>query len=290
MDKKQIVVVTGMSGAGKTTVLKFLEDIGFYCADNLPPALIPRFAEVCFDPGLEYDRLALGIDIRGGKLFDDLLPAINAIDAREVRPIIIYLDSDDETLHRRYKESRRDHPLAKSGRLIDGITQERGLTKSVRERADYTIDTSNMLTRELKELINDIFLTGQGFSGIIVNIISFGFKYGLPRDADMVFDVRFLPNPFYVKELRELTGNDPPVSGYVMGFEAATGFLEKAEEMLALLMPSYISEGKTRLVLCIGCTGGRHRSVTLANRIYDYLRGLGYSAYVTHRDIREARG
>lgn len=290
MDKKQIVVVTGMSGAGKTTVLKFLEDIGFYCADNLPPALIPRFAEVCFAEGLEYDRLALGIDIRGGKLFEDLLPAIDETLISGVRPVILYLDSDDETLHRRYKESRRDHPLAKSGRLIDGILKERELTGSVRQKAAHRIDTSGMLTRELKTLINDIFLTGLGFSGIIINILSFGFKYGLPRDADMVFDVRFLPNPFYLPELRGLSGNDGPVRDYVMGFDAAVGFLEKAKEMLSLLMPNYINEGKTRLVLCVGCTGGRHRSVTLANLIYDFLHEQGYSAYVTHRDIQEARG
>ena len=294
MDERQIVIITGMSGAGKTTALKFLEDIGFYCVDNLPPALIPRFVEVCFAEGLGYDRLAMGIDIRGGKLFDDLLPAIESISkdcgqGRKIQMTVLYLDSDDETLHRRYKETRRDHPLAKTGRLMDGISAERDMTLAVRSRADCIIDTSKLLTRELKELISKTFLENQTYSGIIINLLSFGFKYGLPNDADMVLDVRFIPNPFYLPELKYLTGEDKAVRDYVMSFDISKEFLAKTKDLMDILMPHYIAEGKTRLVLCIGCTGGQHRSVTIANYVYAHLMDKGYNAYLSHRDIKEAK-
>jgi UPF0042 nucleotide-binding protein len=275
-----------MSGAGKTTVLKFLEDIGFYCADNLPPSLLARFVETCFGAEDGNDRLALGIDIRGGKLFGDLLPAIDELRAFEDCAVsVLYLDCGDETLHRRYKETRRSHPLARSGSLMEGILAERKMTRSVREQATYVIDTSSMLARELKAEINSIFLSGKAFAGIIVHVISFGFKHGLPMDADMVLDVRFLPNPFYVEELKFLSGNDPPVRDYVLSFPASRSFIDKTCDILDLLMPHYIIEGKTRLVICVGCTGGKHRSVTLANSLGEYLRSQGYSAYISHRDI-----
>jgi UPF0042 nucleotide-binding protein len=275
-----------MSGAGKTTVLKFLEDIGFYCADNLPPSLLARFVDTCFGAGDGNDRLALGIDIRGGKLFGDLLPAIEELRSfPDCAVYVLYLDCGDETLHRRYKETRRSHPLARSGSLMEGISAERNMTRSVRNQATYVIDTSSMLTRELKAEINNIFLSGKAFAGIIVHMISFGFKHGLPMDADMVLDVRFLPNPFYIDELKPLSGNDPPVRDYVQSFPAARSFIDKTCGLLDVLMPNYIIEGKTRLVICIGCTGGRHRSVALSNILGEYLRGQGYSTYISHRDV-----
>lgn len=282
---REIVIVTGMSGAGKSTVLKFLEDIGFYCADNLPPALIPRFAEVCFGAGPAYDRLALGIDIRGGGFFDDLSPALGEISRESCAVTILYLDADDETLLRRFKETRRSHPLAGSWRLTDSIREERRLTQSVKDSATYVLDTSGILARELKSEINDIFLAGKAFAGIVVNVVSFGFKYGLPMDADIVFDVRFMPNPFYIPELRPLTGNDPEIREFVLSHTAAALFLDKTASMFDALIPHYLAEGKTRLVICIGCTGGRHRSVTLSDCLYQHIKAQGYSVFLKHRDL-----
>lgn len=281
----QFLIVTGMSGAGKSTVLKFLEDIGFFCVDNLPPSLIHKFAEVSFREGAEINRVALGIDIRGGKLFDDLFSGLDELSKEKYDYNILFLDSSDNVLLKRFKETRRNHPLAKSDRIISGILKERDILKEVKERSDYIIDTSQILTRQLKEKINDIFVLNKEFDSLMLTILSFGFKHGIPNDSDLVFDVRFLPNPFYISELKELTGNDKSVSEYVLQFEQSKIFLKKLEDMFDFLIPHYVSEGKNQLVVSIGCTGGKHRSVSLANELYKSLQEKGHFVNISHRDI-----
>ncbi len=223
----RFVIVTGMSGAGKSTVLKFLEDINFFCVDNLPPALIPKFAELCYEQGGEIDKVAMGIDIRGGKLFSDLFSVLSTLQGLGYDYEILFLDASEKTLIKRYKESRRSHPLSKKGSIAEGIAKERQMLEEVKNKATYIIETSHILTRELKEQINKIFLENQKFESLIITVCSFGFKYGIPVDSDLVFDVRFLPNPFYIQELKELTGNDAPVSDYVMSFEESNTFFFK---------------------------------------------------------------
>lgn len=270
-----LVIVTGMSGAGKSSSLKFLEDMGFFCVDNLPPFLISKF----LDSNLK--RIAIGIDIRGGELFDDLFTNLEKLDSYK----ILFLDAADDVLIKRFKETRRIHPLAKNDRVITGISQERKILHEVKSKADYIIDTSYMRTNELKEKINDIFIAQKKFDSMIINIISFGFKHGIPHDSDLVFDVRFLPNPFYISELKELTGNDLPVKNYVLNQDASKIFLNKFLDLTNFLLPNYIHEGKNQLVISIGCTGGQHRSVALANVIYENLLAMGHSVFINHRDI-----
>ncbi len=281
----QFVIITGMSGAGKSTVLKFLEDFGFFCADNLPPSLISKFAEVCFRTGSDIENVALGIDIRGGKLFDDLFTGLENLSNSEYKTCILFLDASDEVLLNRYKESRRSHPLAKSDRVITGIMKERMLLEEVKKHSTFIIDTSYTLTRELKEHLRSIFLENIKFNSLMITILSFGFKFGMPSDSDLVFDVRFIPNPFYILELRELTGNDNPVKNFVFNCNETQEFLNKLTDMINFLIPHYIKEGKNQLVISIGCTGGKHRSVTLANALYSALRDNGHSVSVNHRDI-----
>lgn len=281
----QFVIVTGMSGAGKSTALKLLEDIGFFCVDNLPPTLISKFVEVCSGEDSEIDKVALGVDIRGGKLFDGLLPGLTEVYNGGYNYSILFLDCSDEVLLKRYKESRRNHPLAKSGRISGGIEKERELLAEIKELSTYIIDTSSLLTRQLKEKLNDIFVENKSFNSLIINIVSFGYKYGIPNDSDLVFDVRFIPNPFYIPEMKPLTGNDPLVKQYVMSWEVTLTFLDKLKEMLAFLIPNYINEGKNQLVVSIGCTGGKHRSVTLANELREFLDKMGHTVLLNHRDI-----
>lgn len=283
----KFVIVTGMSGAGKTTVLKFLEDINFFCVDNLPPALLPKFAELCFENEGEIDRVALGIDIRGGKLFSDLLETISQLRESGYNFEVLFLNAADKTLIKRYKESRRSHPLSRGGSIEEGIAKERKILEDIRRRSAYIIDTTNILTRELKEQINNIFLDNKNFDSLIITVCSFGFKYGIPVDSDLVFDVRFLPNPYYISELKELTGNDSPVSDYVMGFEESLVFRDKLIDMVEYLIPYYIKEGKNQLVISIGCTGGKHRSVTIANALYNALKEKEHSAVLKHNDIEK---
>lgn len=283
----RFVIVTGMSGAGKSSVLKFLEDINFFCVDNLPPALIPKFAELCYEQEGEIERVAMGVDIRGGKLFNDLFHVLFTLTEKGYQYEIIFLDASDNALIKRYKETRRSHPLSKKGSIEDGIHQEREMLKEVKSRATYILDTTNVLTRELKEQINRIFVENQHFESLVVTVCSFGFKYGIPVDSDLVFDVRFLPNPFYIQELKEMTGNDAPVSDYVMSFRESKDFLKKLVEMVEFLLPLYVKEGKNSLVISIGCTGGKHRSVTLANALYNALDKDKHTLLLKHNDIEK---
>ena len=283
----RFVIVTGMSGAGKTSVLKFLEDINFFCVDNLPPALLTKFAELCFEQEGEIERVALGIDIRGGKLFNDLFEVLSSLQEKGYEYEILYLDASDEVLIKRYKETRRSHPLSRNGSIQEGIRKEREMLWDVKAKATYIIDTSQVLTRQLKEQINGIFVENKKHENLVITIQSFGFKYGIPTDSDLVFDVRFLPNPFYIQELKELTGNDEPVSSYVMNFEESQIFLQKLLDMVEFLIPLYIKEGKNNLVISIGCTGGKHRSVTLANALYAALGQEKHMLLLQHHDIEK---
>ena len=283
----RIVIVTGMSGAGKSTALKMLEDMGYFCVDNLPVPLVPKMAELLSVPGSEMNKSALGIDIRSGQNFKMLENILNELDQEAVDYEILYLDSADDVLIKRYKETRRSHPLAGPGGKVDeGIRKEREEITFLKKRADYVIDTSHTLTRELREELYKIFVENKDYKNLYISVESFGFKYGIPKDADLVFDVRFLPNPYYIEELRPMSGNDQAVRDYVMDNETARVFLEKLTDMIEFLLPNYIKEGKTQLIIGIGCTGGKHRSVTLANELYEHLRKSdSYGLRIEHRDI-----
>ena len=282
----KFVILTGMSGAGKSTALKIMEDIGYFCVDNLPIVLIEKFAELADMPGAELQKVAVGVDIRSGQALDNLQGILDHLAATGKSFEILYLDSTDQVLVKRYKETRHLHPLAGGERVDKGIQKERQRMAFLRKRADYIIDTSNMLTRELKAELEKIFVRNQDYKSLFVTVVSFGFKYGIPTDADLVFDVRFLPNPYYVEALRPKTGNDREIQEFVMGFKEAGQFLEKLEDMVKFLISNYITEGKTQLVIGIGCTGGKHRSVTLANALYQQLRQEeAYGVKIEHRDI-----
>lgn len=280
----QFLIITGMSGAGKSHCVKYFEDIGFYCVDNLPPSLIPTFAMLSRQSG-NMDKVALIVDIRGGDMFQELFPALEQLTMLEIPYRILFLDAGDEVLIKRFKETRRMHPLAQDGRVQDGIMQEREILKPVRARADVLIDTSNMLPRQLRETILRHFVEGKTHTGLTVNILSFGFKYGIPLDADLVFDVRFIPNPYYIEALKPLTGLDHEVSDYVMAQPESVTFLDKLRDMVSFLMPYYVKEGKSQLVIAIGCTGGKHRSVTLAIRLAGLLQSMDATVVLEHRDI-----
>ena len=285
----RVVIVTGMSGAGKSTALKMLEDMEYFCVDNLPIPLLEKFAQLLKDGSSgDIQQVAVGVDIRSGKALGELEQVLERIRVPGFNPEILFLDADDRALVKRYKETRRSHPLSGKGRVDEGIQKERERLEFLRKSADYILDTSQLLTRELKSELEKIFIENLNFKNMIITVLSFGFKYGIPADADLVFDVRFLPNPYYIEKLRPLTGNDSPVSDYVMGFDLAHAFSDKLEDMLSFLIPNYISEGKTQLVIGIGCTGGKHRSVTLSNEIYRRLRGTEeYGVRIEHRDIEK---
>ena len=282
----RMVIVTGMSGAGKSTALKVLEDTGYFCVDNLPIPLFLKFVEMSAQPDANLDKVAIGIDIRGGRSFARLAEELDVLKEKEIPHEILYLDAGDDVLVKRYKETRRSHPLAKDGRLDKGIAAERKELEFLKMRATYIIDTSNLLTRELNQEIRKIFVEGKEYKNLYVTILSFGFKYGIPSDADLVFDVRFLPNPYYIEELKEKTGQDKAVQQYVMDNDKAPVFLEKVTDLLEFLLPNYILEGKNQLVIAVGCTGGKHRSVTLANAIYKKMKEKeDYGFRIEHRDI-----
>lgn len=284
----RFVIVTGISGAGKSTALKMLEDAGYFCVDNLPIPLIGKFAELATKPGREVENFALGVDIRSGENLKKLQSVLEEMVVKNCRYEILYLDASNEVLVKRYKETRRSHPLAGSGRVDKGITKERTMTAFLKEQADYIIDTSTLLTRELKLELEKIFVNNQNYNNLFITVLSFGFKYGIPTDVDLVFDVRFLPNPYYIEELKPKTGNDLEVQEYVMGFDITHEFLKKLVDMIEFLLPNYILEGKNQLVIGIGCTGGKHRSVTLANKLYERLNSHeDYGVKVEHRDIQK---
>lgn len=282
----RFVVVTGMSGGGKSTALKMLEDAGFYCVDNLPVSLIGKFVELISMPNSEISKVVLGLDVRSDQSFEDATKLLMQLKEKGQPFEILFMDAADDVLIKRYKETRRVHPLAMDGRVEDGVRKERRVLENIRKNADYVIDTSNLLTRELKEELDRIFVENGEYNSLMVTVMSFGFKYGIPADADLVFDVRFLPNPFYIDELKQKTGNDREVQDYVMKYAESEEFMNKLIDMIRFLIPNYVKEGKYRLVIAIGCTGGKHRSVTLANELYRRMKDKGnYGMKLYHRDV-----
>lgn len=281
----KFVILTGMSGAGKSTALKMLEDIGYFCVDNLPIALVEKFVQLTYE-NPDTQKVALGMDIRNGQALAELDLVLKKLKAEQIAYEILFLDADDAVLVKRYKETRRSHPLSAKGRVDEGIMEERRRIRFLRQQADYIIDTSHLLTRDLKQELENIFVDDKEYTNLFLHVLSFGFKYGIPGDADLVFDVRFLPNPFYIEELKNLTGNEEPVRQYVMSDPDAEIFLQKLWDMVEFLIPRYIKEGKNQLVIGIGCTGGRHRSVAVADALYRKLGQItGIGIKLEHRDI-----
>ena len=284
----RFVVVTGMSGGGKATAIKILEDGGYYCVDNLPVRLIDKFMELVFKPGSNVDKVVLGLDVRADRPFVYVEEVLAALRQRGYDYEILFMDASDDTLIKRYKETRRAHPCEPQGRVEDGIRKEREILRQIKSKADYVFDTSSLLVRELREELIRVFVDNEKYNSLIVSVMSFGFKNGIPHDADLVFDVRFLPNPYYIDELKQLTGNDRPVSDYVLSFPQTTQFRKMLAEMIRFLIPYYVEEGKNQLVIAFGCSGGQHRSVTMANCLYDDLRGEGdYALKIYHRDAKK---
>lgn len=284
MATPKLVIVTGLSGAGKTQALRCLEDLGFFCVDNLPPALIPKFAELCAQAASKINKIALVVDIRGGEFFNTLIEDLSNLDVRGIKYEILFLEASDEALVRRFKESRRRHPLSEHGEVLAVIREERSLLRELRGMANRIIDTSDTNVKQLKDIVVSIFSDSTDISRLHITVISFGFKYGIPLDSDLVIDVRFLPNPYYQLSLRPLTGNDPKVRDYVFASPVTGQFMEKFSGLIEFLIPHYIKEGKTTLMIAIGCTGGMHRSVALANRLGEVLNGKELRVTVRHRD------
>jgi UPF0042 nucleotide-binding protein len=281
----QFLIVTGLSGAGKSLATHFLEDLGFFCVDNLPPALVPKFAEIVRESQGRIRRVALVIDVRGGEFFNAVDTALVALDAMGIRFQILFLDASDEVLVRRFEETRRKHPLG--GRVLDGIRSERRRLQPLKERAHKIIDTSTLRTRELKDELADAFLDAGRGRTLTVSVISFGYKYGVPLDADLVFDVRFLPNPYYVDTLRALPGSSPEIREFVLRWDQTKEFQRRLHDLLGYLLPQYTAEGKTHLTIGIGCTGGKHRSVVIGEDLARFLRASGYGVRLKHRDVRK---
>jgi len=287
MSKMEFVIISGMSGAGKSRAASFMEDMGYFCVDNLPVPLIPKFAEMGMAGSAEYSRVALVTDVRAGVMFEGLFQALDELEAMKCHYRILFMDAGDDVIIKRYKESRRSHPLAEeSESLENAIAQERSMLQPLRQRADHIIDTSQLPTAKLKGELRRLFSRETDRSeSIQINVMSFGFKHGLPLEADLVFDVRFLPNPFYVAELRHLTGLDEGVREYAFRNGQAKEFLNRLNAMLEFLLPRYVEEGKTALVIAIGCTGGHHRSVAIAHELAQTISALGYTVAENHRDL-----
>lgn len=282
----RLAIITGLSGAGRTTAAKVLEDLGYFVIDNLPPALIARVMDLATAPGSTVDRVALVLDVRGRQFFGDLRATLADLEARGVDPRVLFLEASDETLVMRYGEARRAHPLSGPDRVIDGIVRERELLADLRAEADLVIDTSDVNVHELRDRLRDAF-GGAGESAMVVNVVTFGFKHGTPRDADIVLDVRFLPNPHWVDELRPYTGLDEPVRRYVLDRPETTRFLERLYGLFDVMVPGFLQEGKHYLTVAIGCTGGRHRSVVLGGLLADHIRGYGVDVQIEHRELGE---
>ena len=285
----QFTVITGLSGSGKTQVVRFLEDSGFFCIDNMPPMLIPQVAKIFISMNGKYERIAFVADTRMGELINELLDNLKLLKESGCECKLLFMDANDETLVKRYKETRRVHPLSGNKGLLDSIQRERVMLEKLHSAADYIIDTSNMSLHQLSKRLKKIYSEDDGTNNITVNISAFGFKYGLPLDSDLVFDVRCFPNPFYIDELKQKTGLNKEVRDYVMGFDASIEFLKKLEEMILFLMPMYIEEGKTGLSIAIGCTGGKHRSVTMAYLLGETLKKNGYPVNMVYRDIEKEK-
>lgn len=285
----RFVIITGLSGAGKSQAIKAFEDLDYYCIDNLPPKLIQKFADLCFQSQGKMDKVALVIDIRGGIFFDDLIEELKDLNMGEYTYEILFLDASDEELIKRFKETRRKHPLASTNLVSEGIKKERKKLEKIKTMANQIIDTSNLKPKDLKEEIVKVYRDKKKQSKMLINILSFGFKYGIPLEGDLIFDVRFLPNPFYIEHLRPLTGKDEQIQDYVLSFSETHAFKEKLEDMIDFLIPYYIKEGKSQLVIGIGCTGGKHRSVTISSSLYDSLKKKGHWVVIDHRDINKDR-
>ena len=286
----EFLIVSGLSGAGKSTVMSILEDSGYFCVDNLPPVLIPKFAEVCLAGAGSYERVAMVCDIRGGENFDGLFEAMDALRAMEFQYKVLFVDAEDAGIIKRYKETRRSHPLlAEMGGLAQAVERERAVMAPVRARADYIINTTTLPVRKLRGQVLDMFAPNRkSVSEMSVTLTSFGFKYGLPLEADLVFDVRFLPNPFYIDELRPQTGLDQGVADHALDNPAGRELLERLRGLMDFLLPHFVEEGKSALVVAVGCTGGRHRSVAVTHALTRYIQSLGYAAGETHRDMTRA--
>ena len=284
----RFLIVSGLSGAGKTSALKMLEDTGYFCIDNLPVPLLSKLSELVCAEHMEIEKIALGIDIRNGEKLGELEGTLEDLKTSGQDFEILFLDAQDDVLVKRNKETRRTHPLAEGERIDKGIQKERERLEALRRKADYILDTSQMLTRELQSQLHQLFVEKKEHKNIYVTLLSFGFKYGIPTDADLVFDVRFLPNPYYLEELRHKTGNDKEIREFVMGSEPAKVFTQKLDDMIRFLIPNYIAEGKHQLVIAVGCTGGKHRSVTIANELYRTLKEEDcFGVKVEHRDIEK---
>ena len=282
----EFVIISGLSGAGKSKAASIMEDMGFFCVDNLPAPLIPKFAELGMGGNGEYDRVVLVTDIRGGTHFDGLFQALDGLRAMQCEYRIVFMDASDQVIIRRYKETRRSHPLAEEcSSLEEAIALEREMLAPLKEKADWVIDTSGLSTRALKGALLRMFSKNSAERSMEVRVMSFGFKHGIPAEADLVFDVRFLPNPYYVAELRPLTGLDPRVRDYALSSRQSQEFLEKLKEFVCYLLPRYVEEGKTSLTVAVGCTGGHHRSVAVAHALADTIRGLNYPVNESHRDM-----
>ena len=287
MDTQRLVIITGMSGAGKTQVMRAMEDIGYFCVDNLPPTLIPKFAEICAQAGGRVNRIALVVDIRGGEFFDAMMQVLEELEQQAVWYEILFLEASDEALIRRYKETRRRHPLAPQGRIGEGITLEKQRLEYIRGRANQIVDTSTLTTAQLKARIVELYAgSSDNKTQITISLVSFGFKYGVPLDADLMFDVRFLPNPYYVESLRKKSGEHQLVRDYIDKWPVTHQFMKRLTSLVDFLIPQYIKEGKSQLVIAVGCTGGLHRSVYIASKIADELENKGYQVTLEHRDIK----